>query len=46
VPAGWSDEGLPVGLQIVTRKDRDDVALRIGAAVEAVRPWADRRPPV
>ena len=46
VPAGWSDAGLPVGLQVVARKDRDDVALRIGRAVEAVRPWADRRPPV
>ena len=46
VPAGWSDEGLPVGLQIITRKDRDDVAMRIGAAVEAVRPWADRRPAI
>jgi Asp-tRNA(Asn)/Glu-tRNA(Gln) amidotransferase A subunit family amidase len=46
VPAGWSDDGLPVGLQIVARKDRDDVALRIGAAVEAVRPWADRRPAI
>jgi len=44
VPAGWSDEGMPVGLQIIARKDRDDVALRVGAAVEAVRPWADRRP--
>ncbi|MGI9116305.1 MAG: amidase [Gaiellales bacterium] len=46
VPAGWSDEGLPVGLQIVARKDRDDVALRIGAGLEAVRPWTDRRPPI
>lgn len=46
VPAGWSDEGLPIGLQIVARKDRDDVALQIGAAVERVRPWADRRPPI
>ena len=44
VPAGWSDEGLPIGLQIVTRKDRDDVALQIGATLERVRPWADRRP--
>ena len=39
VPAGWSDEGLPVGLQIVTRKDRDDVALRI-AAIES---WVQSR---
>jgi Asp-tRNA(Asn)/Glu-tRNA(Gln) amidotransferase A subunit family amidase len=46
VPAGWSDEGLPVGLQIVTRPHRDDEALRIGAALERVRPWAERRPEV
>jgi Asp-tRNA(Asn)/Glu-tRNA(Gln) amidotransferase A subunit family amidase len=46
VPAGWSDEGLPVGLQIVARRYRDDDALTIGAALERVRPWADRRPPI
>ena len=46
VPAGWSDEDLPIGLQIVARKNRDDVALRIGRGVETVRPWAERRPPV
>ena len=46
VPAGWSDEGLPIGLQIITRKDRDDVALQIGATLERVRPWADRRPTI
>jgi Asp-tRNA(Asn)/Glu-tRNA(Gln) amidotransferase A subunit family amidase len=44
VPAGWSSEGLPIGLQIVARRYRDDLALRIGAALEDVRPWADRRP--
>jgi Asp-tRNA(Asn)/Glu-tRNA(Gln) amidotransferase A subunit family amidase len=46
VPAGWSEEGLPIGLQIVARRYRDDEALRIGAALERVRPWADRRPPL
>jgi Asp-tRNA(Asn)/Glu-tRNA(Gln) amidotransferase A subunit family amidase len=46
VPAGWSSEGLPIGLQIVARRYRDDLALRIGAALEHVRPWAERRPPV
>ena len=38
VPAGWTDEGLPVGLQIVARRFRDDEALRIGAAVERELP--------
>jgi Asp-tRNA(Asn)/Glu-tRNA(Gln) amidotransferase A subunit family amidase len=46
VPAGWSDDGLPIGLQIVARRYRDDEALRIGAALEAARPWAERRPAI
>jgi Asp-tRNA(Asn)/Glu-tRNA(Gln) amidotransferase A subunit family amidase len=46
VPAGWSGDGLPIGLQIVARRYRDDVALQIGATLERLRPWADRRPPV
>jgi Asp-tRNA(Asn)/Glu-tRNA(Gln) amidotransferase A subunit family amidase len=46
VPAGWSADGLPIGLQIVARRFRDDVALEIGAAVERARPWAHLRPPV
>ena len=41
--AGRLDQGgLPVGLQIVARRWRDDTALEIGAALEAVRPWAHR----
>lgn len=39
VPAGLTSEGLPVGLQIVTRRCRDDVALRLGRILEDVRPW-------
>ena len=45
VPAGWTADGLPIGLQIVGRRWRDDVVLRACAAFEAVQPWADRRPP-
>jgi Asp-tRNA(Asn)/Glu-tRNA(Gln) amidotransferase A subunit family amidase len=46
VPAGWADDALPIGLQIVAQRYRDDQALRIGAALERQRPWADRRPPI
>jgi Asp-tRNA(Asn)/Glu-tRNA(Gln) amidotransferase A subunit family amidase len=46
VPAGWTESGLPIGLQIVAKRYRDDQALRIGAALERQRPWADRRPPI
>jgi Asp-tRNA(Asn)/Glu-tRNA(Gln) amidotransferase A subunit family amidase len=46
VPAGWSKDGLPIGLQIVGRRWRDDTVLTIGKALEATCPWADRRPPI
>ena len=46
VPAGFTAEGLPVGLQIVGRRFADATVLRVGAAFEAARPWAHRRPPL
>jgi Asp-tRNA(Asn)/Glu-tRNA(Gln) amidotransferase A subunit family amidase len=39
-------EGLPIGLQIVARRGEDLPALAIGKALEMVRPWAQRRPPI
>jgi len=44
VPCGFTDEGLPVGLQIVGRRLDDLGVLRAAAAFEAARPWADKRP--
>jgi Asp-tRNA(Asn)/Glu-tRNA(Gln) amidotransferase A subunit family amidase len=44
VPAGWTDDGLPVGLQIVGRRHADRTVLAAAAAFEAVSPWRDRRP--
>jgi len=44
VPAGWTDEGLPVGLQIVGRRHADATVLAASAAFEAASPWRDRRP--
>ncbi len=39
VPAGCTSNGLPVGLQIVVRRHRDDQALRLARLLEGVRPW-------
>lgn len=36
VPSGFSNEGLPTAVQIVTRRFDDPMAFRIGAAVEVV----------
>jgi len=46
VPAGWTDDGLPVGLQIVGRHLDDPLVLRASAAFEAAAPWRDRWPPI
>jgi Asp-tRNA(Asn)/Glu-tRNA(Gln) amidotransferase A subunit family amidase len=46
VPAGWTDDGLPIGLQIVGRWRADAQVLRAAAAYEAAAPWAHRRPPL
>ena len=40
VRAGFSKAGLPVGLQIVAPRHRDDLVLQAAFAFERVRPWA------
>ena len=46
VPCGFTEEGLPVGLQIVGRWHADATVLRAAACFEAAQPWAQHRPPV
>ena len=46
VPAGFTKDGLPVGLQIVGRRLRDDRALAAAAAYEALCPEHFRMPDV
>ena len=44
VPAGVTEDGLPVGLQIVGRRNADRTVLAASAAYEAACPWSERRP--
>jgi aspartyl-tRNA(Asn)/glutamyl-tRNA(Gln) amidotransferase subunit A len=46
VPAGWTADGLPVGLQIVGRHLDDPTVLRASAAFEAAAPWRNKWPPL
>ena len=46
VPAGFSQDGLPIGLQIIGRKYDEETVLAASAAFERARPWTGRRPPV
>ena len=46
VPAGFTEDGAPVGLQIVGQRLADRTVLAASAAFEALRPWSDRRPSI
>jgi amidase len=46
LPLHWTDDGLPVGVQLVAAYGREDVLVRVAAALEEAAPWADRRPRV
>lgn len=40
VPVGRSRDGVPIGLQVVGRRFRDDQVIAFSAAIERARPWA------
>jgi amidase len=46
VPAGFTSGGLPLGMQVIGRRRREDKVIRAAAAFEEARPWADRVPPL
>jgi amidase len=44
VPCGFTEDGLPVGLQIVGRRRQEAAVLTAAAAFERAAPWADKIP--
>lgn len=44
VPSTWTDDGLPIGVQLAGRYGEDHVVLRLAAQLEQARPWAYRYP--
>jgi amidase len=44
VPAVWTDDGLPVGVQLVGRPFAEATLLQLARQLEIAMPWAARRP--
>ena len=44
LPLHWTEEGVPVGAQLVAPFGREDLLIRAAAQLERAQPWADRRP--
>lgn len=45
LPAGFTGDGLPVGMQVVGPRHRDDLVLRLARVLEEARPWPLHTPP-
>jgi amidase/aspartyl-tRNA(Asn)/glutamyl-tRNA(Gln) amidotransferase subunit A len=44
IPCGFTKSGLPVGLQIVGNRHRDDQVLALSKSFETLMPWYDKYP--
>ena len=46
VPAGFSADGMPIGLHIIGPRGTEAKVLQASAAFEQAPPWSGERPPV
>jgi amidase len=46
LPLHWTEDGLPVGVQLVAAYGREDLLIRVAAQLEVAAPWAGRTPPI
>jgi aspartyl-tRNA(Asn)/glutamyl-tRNA(Gln) amidotransferase subunit A len=44
LPCGFDAAGMPLAIQLIARPGEDAALLRLAAAFEQARPWADQRP--
>jgi amidase len=44
IPLHWTDDSLPIGIQLVGRPGDEVTLLGLAAQIEAAEPWAHRRP--
>ncbi|HKF28855.1 MAG TPA: amidase family protein [Candidatus Binataceae bacterium] len=46
LPLHWTDQGLPIGVQLVATFGHEDLLIRLASQIEQAQPWFDRTPPV
>jgi amidase len=46
LPLCQTEDGLPIGIQLVAAFGREDLLFRIASQLEVEMPWADRNPPI
>ncbi len=44
IPSGWTNSGLPIGMQIAGRRYEEKTVLQVSKAFEEIAPWQDKRP--
>ena len=46
LPIGWSNEGLPIGMQFTGRFADETTLLQLAAQLEEAKPWKEKKPPI
>ena len=46
IPCGWTDSGLPIGMQIIGKRYDEKTVLQVSKAFEEIAPWQNRRPEI
>ena len=46
LPLHMSEDGLPVGVQLIAAAGREDLLIRVAAQLEADVKWSERKPPL
>ena len=46
IPAGFTDDGLPLGAMLIAAPNREDLLLSLAAQLESSLGWPDHRPPI
>ena len=46
IPAGFSSDGMPIGLHIIGRRGGEEAVIAASAAFEQAQPWINERPAV